>query len=216
VQPYLTVAEVIDLYRGYYPLPLDRDEVIRIVGLEEKADVRVNKLSGGQKRRLDVGVGLAGNPELLFLDEPTTGFDPSARRNAWGMIKQLSALGKTVVLTTHYMDEAQNLADHAAIMVAGKIVAEGPPRVLAASTTQGTRISFRLGPRDPVPPQKIIKGASVKRRAYAIESRTPVRTLHDLTAWALRRNVELKELSVSHPSLEDIYLSLTKDAQIQP
>ena len=127
VDPYLTVRETVELYAGYYPSPRDVDEVIGVVGLDEKRDVRVDKLSGGQQRRLDVAIGLAGDPELLFLDEPTTGFDPSARRNAWEMVKNLTALGKTVFLTTHFMDEAQYLANRVAVIARGEVVAEGPP-----------------------------------------------------------------------------------------
>ncbi|MBA3431719.1 MAG: ABC transporter ATP-binding protein, partial [Actinobacteria bacterium] len=144
VEVYLTVAEVIELHRGYYPAPRPLDDIIQVVGLAEKRDSRVNKLSGGQKRRLDVAVGLAGDPELLFLDEPTTGFDPSARRNAWGMVKDLQALGKTVFLTTHYMDEAQYLADRVAIIAGGRIVAEGAPNTLGGRESAATRITFRL------------------------------------------------------------------------
>src|ERR1700716_1425744 len=144
IEPFLTVEEAIELYRGYYPHPRPTDEILHVVGLEEKRSSRVNKLSGGQKRRLDVGIGLAGDPDLLFLDEPTTGFDPSARRNAWQVVKTLPALGKTIVLTTHYMDEAQNLADRVAIVVGGRIVAEGPPGTIGGAEVGQTRISFSL------------------------------------------------------------------------
>ncbi len=143
VEPYLTVAESIDLFRGYYPAPRPRDEVLEVVGLTEQRDVRVRRLSGGQKRRLDVAIGLCGNPDLLFLDEPTTGFDPSARRNAWEMIRNLRDLGKTVLLTTHYMDEAQHLADRVAIIAGGVIVAEGSPEELIATEPAST-IRFRI------------------------------------------------------------------------
>ena len=134
VDPYLTVRETVELYAGYYPTPRDIDEVIHVVGLEEKRDARVDRLSGGQQRRLDVAIGLAGDPELLFLDEPTTGFDPSARRHAWDMVKGLTALGKTVFLTTHFMDEAQFLAGRVAVISHGQIVAEGLPRPSEAAT----------------------------------------------------------------------------------
>src|SRR5919109_3781122 len=132
IDPYLTVSETIDMYRGYFPDPRPVNEVIEVVGLTEKRDARVSKLSGGQQRRLDVGIALAGDPKVLFLDEPTTGFDPGARRNAWRMVENLSDLGKTVLLTTHYMDEAQHLADRVAIIAAGEIVAQGPPSSLVA------------------------------------------------------------------------------------
>ena len=153
VDPYLTVRETVELYAGYYPKPRDIDEVIHVVGLEEKRDARVDKLSGGQQRRLDVAIGLAGDPELLFLDEPTTGFDPSARRHAWDMVKGLTALGKTVFLTTHFMDEAQFLAGRVAVISHGQIVAEGPPSTLGGRDTMQTVIRFRLaGEVDGGPP----------------------------------------------------------------
>src|SRR2546422_2711120 len=144
IEPFLTVEEAIELYRGYYPHPRPTDEILRVVGLEEKASSRVNKLSGGQKRRLDVGIGLAGDPDLLFLDEPTTGFDPSARRNAWQIVRNLIALGKTVFLTTHYMDEAQYLAKRVAVIAQGVIVAEGPPATIGGRDTAQTVIRFRV------------------------------------------------------------------------
>ena len=150
IDPYLTVAETVDLYSGYYPSPRPIDEVIEVVGLTAKADTRVIKLSGGQQRRLDVAIALAGDPELLFLDEPTTGFDPSARRGAWEIVKNLASLGKTVLLTTHYMDEAQYLADRVAVIAAGVIVAEGPPSTIAGRDQAKTRIRFVLpSRRDP-------------------------------------------------------------------
>src|SRR6058998_276735 len=138
IDPFLTVTETIEMYAGYYPSRRPTGEVIEVVGLAEKRDTRVNKLSGGQQRRLDVAIALAGDPELLFLDEPTTGFDPSARRNAWGIVKNLADLGKTIFLTTHYMDEAQYLAARVAVIAAGRIVAEGPPGSLAGRDTAAT------------------------------------------------------------------------------
>src|SRR5438132_4606256 len=144
VDPYLTVAETVDMFRGYYPKPRPRDEVIRLVGLQDKRDSRVTKLSGGQRRRLDVAIALAGDPQLLFLDEPTTGFDPGARRNAWEVIKGLAGLGKTIFLTSHSMDEVQYLADRVVIIAAGKVVAEGPPASIAGREQMRTRIRFRL------------------------------------------------------------------------
>src|SRR5256714_4485754 len=143
IDPYLTVAEAIDMYRGFYPHPRSLDEVITLVGLEEKRTAKVDKLSGGQKRRLDVGIALAGDPKVLFLDEPTTGFDPNARRHAWEVIKNLANLGKTIFLTTHYMDEAQYLADRVAVISAGQIVAEGDPRTLAGRDTAGATNPLR-------------------------------------------------------------------------
>ena len=210
IEPFLTVEEAIELYRGYYPHPRPTDEILHVVGLEEKRSSRVNKLSGGQKRRLDVGIGLAGDPDLLFLDEPTTGFDPSARRNAWQVVKNLAALGKTIVLTTHYMDEAQNLADRVAIVVGGRIVAEGPPGTLGGTELEQTRISFSLpaGPKGP-PPLPDSFEAMASGGAYVIVTKEPVQLLHDLTGWALAEGVELVDLTVSKPSLEDVYLQLT-------
>src|SRR5438132_2687065 len=185
IEPFLTVEEAIELYRGYYPHPRPTDEILRVVGLEEKASSRVNKLSGGQKRRLDVGIGLAGDPDLLFLDEPTTGFDPSARRNAWQVVKNLAALGKTIVLTTHYMDEAQNLADRVAIVVGGRIVAVGPPGMLGGTELEQTRVTFSLpnGQTGAALPASL--GATASDSGFAIVTKDPVQVLHDLTGWAL-------------------------------
>jgi ABC-2 type transport system ATP-binding protein len=209
VEHYLTVAEAIDLFRSYYPSPRDLDDVIEVVGLTEKRDTRVKKLSGGQQRRLDVAIGLAGDPDLLFLDEPTTGFDPGARRNAWRMIENLKSLGKTVFLTTHYMDEAQNLADRVAIIVGGEIVAEGTPSTLAARDGHLTRIAFRLPAGSPELPTAL--GASIGTDGLVhLETTDPTRTLHVLTRWALSNEVELIHLSVTRPSLEDVYLQLTQ------
>ena len=210
IDPYLTVAETIDRYRGFYPRSRPLDEIIEVVGLEEKRDSRVGKLSGGQQRRLDVAIGLAGDPELLFLDEPTTGFDPSARRNAWGMIKNLKELGKTILLTTHYMDEAQNLADRVAIIVGGRIVAEGSPGSLIGGSRAQTRIRFRLPPGAPPLPAGL---ESSEESIVEVESEDPTRQLHELTSWALENRLELRELTVTRPSLEDVFLQLTADAE---
>jgi ABC-2 type transport system ATP-binding protein len=207
IEPFLTVEEAIELYRGYYPHPRPTGEILSVVGLEEKRTSRVNKLSGGQQRRLDVAIGLAGNPDLLFLDEPTTGFDPSARRNAWTVVKNLAALGKTILLTTHYMDEAQNLADRVAIIVDGRIVATGPPGTLTDETLQGTRISFKLPPGSPAPPAAF--GAEALNGVFQIVTTDPMHILHGLTGWAITEGTEMEELSVAKPSLEDVYLKLT-------
>jgi ABC-2 type transport system ATP-binding protein len=209
VEPYLTVAELIEQFRGYYPSPRPLDEVIRVVGLEAKRDERVKKLSGGQQRRLDVALGLAGDPDLLFLDEPTTGFDPAARRGAWDMIANLRALGKTVFLTTHYMDEAQHLADRVAIIVRGRLVADGPPDMLMDSNK--ARIRFRAPPT-----ATILPTAGDARSAdgwIEIETNDPVRALHELTGWALASEVALERLTVTRASLEDVYLELTRTAE---
>jgi ABC-2 type transport system ATP-binding protein len=194
LDPYLTVRESLELYAGYYASPRPVDEVVELVGLAGKADERTGKLSGGQQRRLDVGMALVGDPELLFLDEPTTGFDPSARRQAWEAIAGLRALGKTVFLTTHYMDEAQQLADRVAIIAGGEIVARGTPEDLGDRDSQPTTISYR-GP----------DGAQV-----ALSTMTPVQTLNELTGRALAEGFELEGLEVKRPTLEDVYLELTE------
>jgi ABC-2 type transport system ATP-binding protein len=193
LDPYLTVRESLQLYAGYYSSPRPVDEVIELVGLGEKADVRTGKLSGGQQRRLDVGMALVGDPELLFLDEPTTGFDPQARRQAWEAIAGLRQLGKTVFLTTHYMDEAQQLADRVAIIAGGEIVARGTPEDLGDRDSQPTTISYR-GP-----------GGEV-----SLSTMTPVQTLNELTGRALAEGFELENLEVKRPTLEDVYLELTE------
>jgi ABC-2 type transport system ATP-binding protein len=210
VEPYLTVAETIDLFRGYYPAPRPLDEIIDVVDLREQRDQRVRSLSGGQQRRLDVAIGLAGDPELLFLDEPTTGFDPGARRNAWGMIRNLKSLGKTILLTTHYMDEAQNLADRVAIIVGGEIVAEGPPSALIGRQAAATTIRFR--PPAVRLPREFAAQATEANGFIEIRTLKPTKTLHKLTSWAIRRKIELEGLAVARPTLEDVYLQLTGQA----
>jgi ABC-2 type transport system ATP-binding protein len=214
VEPYLTVAETIDLYRGYYPHPRRLDEILELVGLTEKRDQRVRRLSGGQQRRLDVAVGLAGDPDLLFLDEPTTGFDPAARRGAWGMIRGLRALGKTVFLTTHYMDEAQELADRVAIIAEGLIVADGPPDTLIGSRDQSTRIRFTLSSGAPALPRALKAAAGEADGRVEIRTATPTKTLNDLTTWALKKGIELDGLEVARASLEDVYLQLTGEVAL--
>jgi ABC-2 type transport system ATP-binding protein len=209
LDPYLTVRESLALYAGYYRAPRPVDEVIELVGLEGKADARTGGLSGGQQRRLDVGMALVGDPELLFLDEPTTGFDPSARRQAWETIAGLRDLGKTVFLTTHYMDEAQRLADRVTIISAGRIVAAGTPEDLGDRESQPATISFRLPPG--VATNGVPGGGVVGDEGEVTLSTTaPVRLLNELTGWALERDVELEGLEVTRPTLEDIYLELTE------
>jgi ABC-2 type transport system ATP-binding protein len=207
VDPYLTVRETVELYARYYPSPRDVDEVVQLVGLAEKRDTRVLKLSGGQQRRLDVAIALAGDPELLFLDEPTTGFDPGARRNAWQIVRNLSDLGKTVFLTTHYMDEAQHLADRVAVIARGEIVAEGAPSTLGGRHQAESVVRFRR-PDGQLPPA--LAGA-IRSAGEDVELRVadPTRALNELTAWALEREIELEGLQVSRPTLEDVYLDLT-------
>ncbi|MFI5079558.1 MAG: ABC transporter ATP-binding protein [Streptosporangiales bacterium] len=207
VEPYLTVSETVRMYAGFYPDPRPVDEVIGLVGLEEKRNSRVSKLSGGQQRRLDVAIALAGNPELLFLDEPTTGFDPSARREAWEVIKNLATLGKTVLLTTHYMDEAQYLADRVAVISAGRIVAEGDPATLANRELARARIRYRL-PEGASPPADLA-GAPGADGFTEFSPDDVTAALHRLTGWALDHKISLDGLEVSRPSLEDVYLSLT-------
>jgi ABC-2 type transport system ATP-binding protein len=209
VDVYLTVSETIELYRRLYPNPRPLDEIVELVGLTEKRDARVGKLSGGQQRRLDVAVALAGDPELLFLDEPTTGFDPAARRGAWGVIRNLKALGKTIFLTTHYMDEAQNLADEVAIISKGRIVAQGPPGSLGGRDTAATRLRFRLPAGAEQLPEPLRDGAIASDGTVELSTDDPTRTLHELTGWALNRGIRLDALEVSRPTLEDVYLEIT-------
>jgi ABC-2 type transport system ATP-binding protein len=212
IDPYLTVSETIDLYRSFYPNPRPVDEIVELVGLREKRDTRVLKLSGGQQRRLDVAIALAGDPQLLFLDEPTTGFDPGARRNAWQIVKNLSALGKTVFLTTHYMDEAQYLAREVAVIAAGLIVAQGPPSSLGGRDTAATVIRFRIPEGSPDLPPAATGAGRGSDGSYELRTEDPVRSLHELTGWALDRGIELERLEVTRPSLEDVYLAITAGA----
>jgi ABC-2 type transport system ATP-binding protein len=211
IDPFLTVSETIAMYSGYYPHPRPVDEVIELVGLSAKRDTRVLKLSGGQQRRLDVAIALAGDPELLFLDEPTTGFDPAARREAWEVMKNLAALGKTVLLTTHFMDEAQYLADRAAVIVAGQIVAQGAPGMLAGRDLPKARVRFRL-PDGVAPPADLLGAQATLGGFTEFVTEDPVRVLHELFGWAIDNGVELDGLEVARPSLEDVYLQLTSEA----
>ena len=189
----LTVAETLAHFAGYYERSRPVDEVVELIGLEDKRNDRVRRLSGGQRRRLDLGLALVGDPELIFLDEPTTGFDPGARRRAWETIRSLSALGKTILLTTHYLDEVEQLADRVAVLREGRIVAEGRPRDLVGAASK-TAIAYRKNGREVV-----------------VETDEPTRTLHELTARALERGEELEGLEVRRPSLEEVYLSLTQE-----
>ncbi len=207
VDSYLTVAETVAMCASYYPHPRQVDEVIGLVGLSGKRDSRVMKLSGGQLRRLDVAIALAGDPEMLFLDEPTTGFDPSARHEAWEVVKSLAALGKTVLLTTHYMDEAQYLADRVAVIAAGRIVAEGPPATLGDRNLAGARIRYRP-PANAVPPAGLAGRPGADGFAEILTDDI-VQDLYLLTGWAIERGITLDGLEVIRPSLEDVYLALT-------
>ena len=208
VEPYLTVRETVAMYAGYYPRPRPVDEVIELVGLSAQRDQRVAQMSGGQKRRLDMAIALAGDPELLFLDEPTTGFDPSARRDAWDVVKNLASLGKTVLLTTHYMDEAQHLAHRVAVMAAGRIVAAGPPGSLGLRDGAAVRIRFKPAPGMPIP-----AGFAAQPDGFVEASvDDPVAVLHDITGWAMSHKVALEGLEVLRPNLEDVYLELTESS----
>jgi ABC-2 type transport system ATP-binding protein len=210
VEPYLTVRETITREAGYYPAPRDAAEVISMVGLGGLERRKVRALSGGQKRRLDLALGLTGNPELLFLDEPTTGFDPGAKRNAWDVIKGLAGLGKTIFLTSHSMDEVQFLADRVVIIAAGKIVAEGTPESLMGRQQADTMIRFRYAG---TLPEAVGAGAHVDGDAVELVTRDPTRTLYELTSWAVHNGVMLEGLQVTRPSLEDVYLEITKEAE---
>jgi ABC-2 type transport system ATP-binding protein len=193
---FVTVREAVTHWARLYPHPRDVEEVIAVAGLQEKADARVRTLSGGQARRLDLALALVGDPELIFLDEPTTGFDPAARRAAWDTIRSLRDLGKTVLLTTHYLDEAQELADRVAIIKAGRILAIGRPAELGVGALTRARVTWR----------------DEDGRVQEREVEDPTRLVHDLTAAALAHGGTVAELTVSRPSLEDVYLELTADA----
>jgi ABC-2 type transport system ATP-binding protein len=196
LSPLLTVREMHRLFAGYYERPRDVDEVIDLVGLGEKRDARVKTLSGGQKRRLDLGVALVGDPDLVFLDEPTTGFDPAARRAAWEMIRSLRSLGTTILLTTHYLDEAQQVADRVAVLRDGVIVRQGTPAELIGDS-RVTEIRYR---RD--------------GELVVVETADPTRELHELTDRALREGFELEQLEVRRATLEDVYLQLVDEVEV--
>jgi ABC-2 type transport system ATP-binding protein len=209
VDPYLTVAETVEMFRGYYLKPRPADEVIQMVGLEDKKDSRVTRLSGGQRRRLDVAIALAGDPRILFLDEPTTGFDPGARRNAWEVIQGLAGLGKTIFLTSHSMDEVQFLANRVVIIAAGKVVAEGTPDTLAGRETAAAVIRFRL-PGSASLPSALAAQSKIDGEYTELAAQDPTRTLYELTSWAVQQNLSLDGLEVTRPSLEDVYLQITE------
>jgi ABC-2 type transport system ATP-binding protein len=198
--PNLTVRETHAIFAGYYRAPRDVDEVIALVGLQEKRDARLKTLSGGQKRRLDLGIALVGDPDLVFLDEPTTGFDPQARRAAWEMIRSLRSLGKTVLLTTHYLDEAEQLSDRVAVLREGRIVRVGTPAELTGTDLE-TEIRYRQNGED-----------------VLLRTNEPTRVLAELTAAALARGEELEGLQVRRPTLEEVYLDLTAEdeAEVTP
>jgi ABC-2 type transport system ATP-binding protein len=208
VDPLLTVGEAISLYSAAYPHPRPAEEAAEMVGLADRMDVRTGELSGGQRRRLDLAIALAGNPELIFLDEPTTGFDPAARRHSWELISSLRELGTTILLTTHYMDEAQHLADRVVVVRGGEVIADGPPESLGA--TDLAVVSFVAPDGEPPLP----RGRDVERTADRIAFRTPTptRDLAPLVAWAAARDAELVGLTITRPTLEEVYLELTQES----
>ena len=212
VEPFYSVRQVLSRNAGYYPSPRPIDEVIALVGLTEKADARVKTLSGGQQRRLDVGLGIVGNPELLFLDEPTTGLDPSGRRNTWDLIRKLSAEGVTVLLTTHYMDEVEALADQVAVLSKAEIVATGTPSSLGGRDSGAVTIRFGL-PDGVAPSELPVSVSSVSEGTVEIHTEDELPVLHALSGWAMERNLRLPGLSVARVTLEDIYLQLTREEQ---
>src|SRR5207248_6229463 len=212
-EPGLSVRECLELYAGYYRTPRDIADTIALVALTDEADTLATQLSGGQRRRLDVALALIGDPELIFLDEPTTGFDPSARRAAWGVVAGLRDLGKTVFLTTHYMDEAENLAHRIAVIAAGRIVAEGTPRTLGGRERMAARVRFTLPDgrgADALPEalRALVRSATDGR--VELESREPLRDVKALADWAHANGLDLPDLDVRRPSLEDVYLELTE------
>ena len=207
--PELTAAEAISLQAGYYRNPRDPGEVLELVGLADSASTRTRKLSGGQKRRLDLGMALVGNPDLVFLDEPTTGFDPSARRESWGMIEALADLGKTVLLTTHYMDEAEHLSDRIVVIDRGMIVASGTSGELAAQVASSSRISWRPRPDDPALPPNLAAAVTEEGDLAVLGGGEVLAQLNALTGWALEQRIDLVDLEVRRPTLEDAFLALT-------
>jgi ABC-2 type transport system ATP-binding protein len=215
LDPLLTVREAIELFATFYSSPRPVEETIDLVGLADKREAKIGSLSGGQKRRVDVAVGIIGDPDLIFLDEPTTGFDPTARREAWNMIEGLKALGKTVFLTTHYMDEAQHLADRVAILRGGKIVAQGPTSELSQSLGRRTVIGFALNDGLGVEEirSRLDSAVEVVGNEVSIETERPQADLYQLLTLAEERGAELAELEVRRPSLEDIFLELTREEE---
>lgn len=220
VENEFTIREAVDLYGSVYRNPRTLDEVVGLVGLEDKVDDRVGSLSGGQRRRVDLALGIVGSPDLLFLDEPTTGFDPSARRLSWDLIEQLGEGGTTVLLTTHYLDEAEHLADRVGVLANGKLVAEGTPSELIDGIS-GTVVSFQLPhsleTADAVSTFAPILGAEVRLSGRLVEATVERSThvVHRLTGWAVENDIELQSLSVKRASLEEVFLQLTEHAEDQ-
>jgi ABC-2 type transport system ATP-binding protein len=214
LDPAITVREAIELYSAAYPDPRPAGEVVELVGLGDRAGARVQTLSGGQRRRLDFALGIAGDPELLFLDEPTTGFDPAARRQSWELIARLRGLGKTILLTTHYMDEAQQLADRVVVLAHGRVIADGAPETLGRDAGEEAVVAFRLRDGIAISELPLPAGAEVQQVGGRLSFRTakPTRDLLPLVAWAAAHDTELEGLTVSRPSLEDVYLQLTEES----
>ena len=209
--PLMTVRETVGLYAGFFPKPRSVDETVAQVGLSDKDDARIGTLSGGQRRRMDVAAALIGDPDLIFLDEPTTGFDPSARRDAWNMIEGLQQLGKTVFLTTHYMDEAQHLADRVAILRDGQIVASGRPDQLGPDGAAATVVRFSLpeGVDSSRVERELGERLETSGNQLSLQTERPQQALYKLLAWADREGIALSGLEVRRPSLEDVFLELT-------
>ena len=210
----LSPREILDLYGAPYRKRRDVGELLDLVGLADKADERVKTLSGGQQRRLDLALGLVGDPAVLFLDEPTTGFDPAARRKSWDLIDRLRATGTTILLTTHYMDEAQNLSDRVAVIAEGRIVATGPPSTLGGDGAGEllTTVEFRLPASEALPPS-VAEAGTQSNGFYQASTDAPTALLAELTGWARSRGIELEGLTVRRPTLEDVYLRLTEDVE---
>ncbi|HEY1687960.1 MAG TPA: ABC transporter ATP-binding protein [Solirubrobacteraceae bacterium] len=218
IQEELTVGELLDMYGRYYPRSRSAEELIELVELDAKRDTSAGSLSGGQRRRLDLALGLVGDPDLIFLDEPTTGFDPHARRQAWSTIRSLCSLGKTVFLTTHFMDEAQHLADRVAVMVNGEIVASGPPQDLGGRGELPTEIRFALPEGLGLAALPALPDGAVvveERDGILVKTQDGVRVTHALTGWALERGIQLHNLAVAQPTLEDVYLALTREGEME-
>jgi ABC-2 type transport system ATP-binding protein len=209
----LTVREMIELYGAAYPSPRPVDEIIELVGLTEQRDARAGMLSGGQRRRLDLAVGICGDPELIFLDEPTTGFDPAARRRSWELIADLRALGKTILLTTHYMEEAQRLADRVVVIANGRVIAEGTPDTLGRGDADAALVAFKIPGGYHADEMPLPDGAEIERAGdtLSFHTNTPTADLAPLLSWAAVRGVELEGLAVTRPTLEDVYLQLTQE-----
>jgi ABC-2 type transport system ATP-binding protein len=218
-EPGLSVRECLELYAGYYRSPRDVDDTIALVGLTEKIDARAHDLSGGQRRRLDVALALIGDPEIIFLDEPTTGFDPAARRTAWEVIAGLRRLGKTTFLTTHYMEEAEYLADRIAVLARGQIVAEGTPKTLGGRDRMTATIRFTLPDRAPLedlPNELRAVAETADDGTTVVRTATPLLHLRVLADWALGLGFDLADIDVRRPTLEDVYLALTTTAGTEP